>query len=75
VDLVDDYRLRAPTMDDLASLVDALVADELDDAGQVVLGEDFVRSEWDRADFDAAPPPRSRPAASPKPSSPSTRRT
>jgi mycothiol synthase len=54
MDLVDDYRLRAPTVDDLASVVDALAADELDDAGQVVLGEDFVRSEWDRAGFDLA---------------------
>ena len=31
-----------------------LVADELDDAGQVTLGADFVRGEWSRPGFDLA---------------------
>ena len=35
-------------------VADVLIADELEDAGQVVLGEDFIRDEWSRADFDLA---------------------
>jgi mycothiol synthase len=54
MDLLAGYQLRAPTPDDLAMVADVLVADELEDAGQVVLGADFLRDEWSRADFDLA---------------------
>lgn len=49
---LDGYHMRPPTMDDLAGVTDVLVADELDDAGRVTLGEDFVRGRWSRAGFD-----------------------
>ena len=45
---VDGYQLRPPTPDDLDAVADVVVADELNDGGQVVLGEDFVRGEWSR---------------------------
>ena len=48
------YQLRAPTDDDLEPVADVVVADELDDAGQVTLGADFVRGEWSQAGFDLA---------------------
>jgi mycothiol synthase len=48
------YEVRAPTSDDLDATADVLIADELEDAGQVVLGADFVRDEWSRAGFDLA---------------------
>jgi mycothiol synthase len=51
MDLPDGYVLRAPTPDDLRAVARVLVADELDDAGQVVLDADFLRSEWRRADL------------------------
>jgi mycothiol synthase len=46
------YRLRAPTQDDFEVVADVLIADELDDGGQVVLGADFLQGSWSRADFD-----------------------
>jgi mycothiol synthase len=46
--------LRAPTWDDLGAVGDLLVADELDDSGETVLGADFIREEWSRAGFDLA---------------------
>jgi GNAT superfamily N-acetyltransferase len=48
------YRLRAPVPGDLDAVADALSATELDEAGQVVLGLDFVRDEWSRVGFDLA---------------------
>jgi mycothiol synthase len=54
VDLAAGYRLRAPTSDDLDAVTTVLVADELDDVGEVVLGEDFVRNGWGRPGFDLA---------------------
>src|SRR5215510_7644755 len=48
------YRLRAPVIGDLDAVADVLIADELDEAGQVVLGADFVRDEWSRVGFDLA---------------------
>jgi mycothiol synthase len=54
VDLPDGYQLRAPTSDDLEPLADVLIADDLEDAGEIVLGAEFVRDEWSRAGFDLA---------------------
>jgi mycothiol synthase len=48
------YRLRAPAPGDLDAVADVLIADELAEAGQVVLGVDFVRDEWSRVGFDLA---------------------
>jgi mycothiol synthase len=48
------YRLRAPVPSDLDAVADVLVADELNEAGQIVLGADFVRDEWSRVGFDLA---------------------
>ena len=46
--LPDGYRLRAPTPNDFDAVAAVLIADELNDSGQIVLGEDFVRGEWSR---------------------------
>jgi mycothiol synthase len=35
-------------------VADVLIADDLDDAGQIVLDADFVREGWSRGDFDLA---------------------
>jgi mycothiol synthase len=48
MELADGYQLRPPTPDDLDAVAEVVVADELDDGGQIVLGEDFVRGEWSR---------------------------
>ena len=48
------YRLRAPAPGDLDAVADVLIADELDEAGQIVLGVDFLRDEWSRVGFDLA---------------------
>lgn len=48
------YRLRAPAPGDLDAVADVLIADELGEAGQIVLGTGFVRDEWGRAGFDLA---------------------
>lgn len=48
MDLPAGYELRAPTPDDLDAVAAVVIADELDGAGQVVLGADFVRGEWSR---------------------------
>jgi mycothiol synthase len=48
------YELRAPTPEDFEAVTAVLVADEIGDAGRVTLGDDFVRGEWSRADFDLA---------------------
>jgi len=48
------YRLRTPAPGDLGAVADVLIADELGQAGQIVLGMDFVRDEWGRAGFDLA---------------------
>jgi mycothiol synthase len=54
MDLPGGHQLRSPAPDELGAVADVLVADELDDGGQVVLGEDFVRGAWSRPDFDLA---------------------
>jgi GNAT superfamily N-acetyltransferase len=48
------YELRAPTTAELDAVADVLVADDLDEAGQAVLGADFLREDWNRAGFDLA---------------------
>ncbi len=48
------YELRAPTPDDLVGVADVLIADDLDDEGQIVLDADFVRNRWSRSGFDLA---------------------
>jgi mycothiol synthase len=48
------YAVRAPTRDDLVAVGGVVVADELHDCGETTLGENFVRQEWSRADFDLA---------------------
>ena len=48
------YELRAPTPDDFDGVVEVLFADDLDDAGQVVLDEHFLRAQWHHAGFDLA---------------------
>src|SRR5512143_136657 len=50
----DGYRLRAPTDDDLDGAAAVLIADQLDDVGEVVLDADFLRNRWRRAGFDPA---------------------
>ena len=48
MDLPAGYELRAPTPIDLDAVARVLIADELNDGGQIVLGADFVRGEWSR---------------------------
>jgi mycothiol synthase len=52
MDSPHDYRLRAPTWDDLGPAAEVLAADDLDDAGQVVLDTGFLRGQWERFGFD-----------------------
>jgi hypothetical protein len=47
-------RIVDPTPGDLDAVADVLIADELEEAGQIVLGVDFVRDEWSRVGFDLA---------------------
>ena len=49
--LTDGYHLRAPTPADFEAVAEVIIADELDDAGQITLGEDFLRAEWSRVDL------------------------
>lgn len=46
--------LRAPTPEDLEAVAAVLIADQLELAGQVVLGADFIREVWSRPGFDLA---------------------
>src|SRR5918992_3107999 len=48
------YALRPLSPDDLDVVADVLLADDLMEAGQSVLDEDFLRDEWSRAGFDLA---------------------
>jgi mycothiol synthase len=50
--LPDGYTLRAPAPDDLVPAAEVVMADDLDDAGQVVLDADFLRGGWSRDGFD-----------------------
>ena len=51
MELPAGYRLRAPAIGDLDAVAGVLIADELAEAGQVVLGADFVRDERSRVGF------------------------
>jgi GNAT superfamily N-acetyltransferase len=46
------YHLRSAARGDFSAAADVLVADELDDSGEVVLGPEFLRAQWERAGFD-----------------------
>jgi mycothiol synthase len=48
------YELRAPAPADVDAAAAVLIADDLADAGQVVLDADFLRDEWSRPVFDLA---------------------
>lgn len=48
------YSLRAATPSDFDAIAEVLRADELDDAGHVSLGADFVHDEWSEIGFDLA---------------------
>jgi len=52
VGLPTDYELRAPTLDDLLAVADVLAASDLEAAGQIVLGPEFVKRDWTRDEFD-----------------------
>ena len=54
MDLPAGYELRAPTARDLDAVGDVFAADDLDDAGEVVLDADFIRGMWSREGFDPA---------------------
>ncbi len=48
------YRLRVPALGDLDAVAGVLIAGEFGEAGQIVLGADFLRAEWSRAGFNLA---------------------
>jgi len=52
MDLPNGYELLAPTWDDLEPAAEVLAADDLDDAGQVVLDTGFLRGQWERFGFE-----------------------
>ncbi|MGZ8622957.1 MAG: GNAT family N-acetyltransferase [Actinomycetota bacterium] len=54
MDLPAGYELRAPTAGDLDAVGDVFAADDLDDAGEVVLDADFIRGMWSREGFEPA---------------------
>ena len=51
MDLMDGYKLRAPTWDDLEPAAGVLAADQLDDAGEVPLDTGYLRGQWERFGF------------------------
>ena len=54
MELPAGYQLRAPAPGDLGAVADVLIADELVQSGQVVLGAEYVADEWSRPVFDLA---------------------
>jgi mycothiol synthase len=46
------YSFRSPIASDFDHVADVIVADDLDDVGQTVLGADFLRDEWGQDGFD-----------------------
>jgi mycothiol synthase len=54
MDLPSDYRVRAPTAEDLDAVAEVLIASDLDAAGQRVLDAGFVQDQWSRVGFDLA---------------------
>jgi mycothiol synthase len=51
MDLPAGYELRAPDSNEVDAVADVFIADDLDDAGQIVLDADFLRSMWSRGGF------------------------
>ena len=51
MDSLHAFRLREPGWDDLTAAAAVLAADDLDDAGQVVLDTGFLRGQWERFGF------------------------
>jgi mycothiol synthase len=54
MDLPPDYWSRAPTPDDLEAVAGLLVADDLHDGRENILGAEFLRDEWSRSGFELA---------------------
>jgi len=54
MDIPAGYELRATRPADLDAVADVFIADDLEEAGRVVLDADFVRDEWSLAGFDLA---------------------
>jgi mycothiol synthase len=54
MDLPAGYRVRPPTTDDLDAVADVFIADDLDDAGEIVLDANFLRGMWSREGFAPA---------------------
>lgn len=52
MDLPKGYELLAPTWDDLEAAAEVLAADDLNDAGQVVLDAGYLRGQWERFGFE-----------------------
>jgi mycothiol synthase len=52
VDFRGAYHVRPARWEDLAAAADVLAADDLDDAGQVVLDAGFLRGQWAQPGFD-----------------------
>ena len=48
------YAFRAPRPDDLAGVAEVLAADDLDDAGEIVLDQGFLQKQWERPGFALA---------------------
>lgn len=46
------FRVRAAVEGDFEAVAEILEADELDDAGRVTLGAEFLRNEWNEVGFD-----------------------
>jgi mycothiol synthase len=52
VDLRDGYQVRAPADEDLEEVAAVFAAGDLDDAGEVVLDAEFIRTMWHRSGFE-----------------------
>jgi len=48
------FQVRAPVQGDLGAIAEVLIADDLLDAGEIVLDAGFLRSMWSRDGFDLA---------------------
>lgn len=54
MDVPPGYSIRAASGADIGGAAAVLVADQMDDVGQVVLDEDFLRNRWRRPGFEPA---------------------
>lgn len=52
MDIPTGYELRTPRRADLDAVADVFIADDIHEAGRVVLDAGFVHDEWSRAGFD-----------------------